>query len=126
MCPAALEQVSGGSGITLKWCRARYIYLFSSERMGKREAGGVQVHPFSRSVSIERVAKNGAIETIGVGAVYAKLVGSASEWKEPHSVFVCKLISCYRLLALVIIHLLHGTVLKVGGERKVDRLRIED
>lgn len=123
MCPAVLEQVSGGSGITLKWCRARYIYSFSSERMGKREAGGMQVHPFSRSVSIEWVAKNGAVETFGVGTVYAKLVCSASEREEPYSVLVYEFITGDSLLAILVIHSLHGSILKVSREGEGDNPR---
>lgn len=94
--------------------------------MGEGETGGVQIHAVGRGVAIERVAKNGTIETIGVGTMYAKLVGSACEWEEPYSVLIYEFITCDSLLALFIVHLLHGTVLKVWGEREVDRLKIEN
>ena len=80
----------------------------------------MQKHPFSRSVSIEWVAKNGAIETIRVGTVNSQLVCSASEREKPYSVLVYEFITGDSLLALVIIHLLHGTVLKVRGEGEGD------
>jgi hypothetical protein len=49
--------------------------------------------------------------------VYPQLVGSASEREKPYSVLVYEFIPSDSFLALVIIHLLHGTVLKVGRER---------
>ena len=80
----------------------------------------MQIHPFSRGVAIERVAKNGAIETIGVGAVYAKLVGSASEGEKPYSVLIYEFITGDSLLAILVIHSLHGSILKVSREGEGD------
>ena len=115
--PEALDNVSGGSGTNSEWCRAFYFYLITREGVCEGKASGMQIHPFSRSVAIKWVAKYRSPQSVRVGTVNSQLVCSASEREEPYSVLVYKFITGDSLLALFIIHLLHGTVLKIRGER---------
>ena len=88
--------------------------------MGERQTGCMQKHPLCWGVAIEWVAKYRSPQSVRVGTVNSQLVCSASEGKEPHPVFVCKLISRYRLLAILVIHSLHGSILKVSREGEGD------
>ena len=88
--------------------------------MDERQTGCMQKHPLCWGVAIERVAKYRSLQSVRVGTVNSQLVCSASEWKEPHPVFVCKLISRYRLFAFFVIHSLHGAILKIRGEGEGD------
>ena len=104
-----MERISEGGG-------ANYFYLFASEGVGECQSAGMQIHPLCWGVAIERVAKYRVIQSVRVCTMYAQLVCSACERVEQHSVLTHKSILGYRLLAFLVIHPLHGTMLEVGGE----------
>jgi len=108
-------------------------------RMHELQSFGMQVKPLRR-LSVERVTHNGAVQAVGMGAMYAELVGAAGFGVEGYEGFGLGSVIPRRLniplapfvrgiddfiagnsrLAVLEIHHLQGTVVEIGTEREAD------
>ena len=108
-------------------------------RMHELQSFGMQVKPLCR-LSVERVTHNGAVQAVGMGAMYAELVGAAGFGVEGNEGFGLGSVIPRRLniplapfvrgiddfiagnsrLAVLEIHHLQGTVIEIGTEGEAD------
>ena len=86
--------------------------------MLESEACGMKHHALGRGVAIERVTHDGTAQTIEMGTVDAQLMCSASKREEAKARGTDYLKLRHRLLTILVVHPLHGAVLKIGRKRE--------
>ena len=109
--------------------RARKLLFYpkhhplSGHRMRELQLLGVQAESFGRS-AVERVAHDGAMQSLWMGGVYTELVGASRlriKGNEGASVFSCQyFVIGQGRLAVQEVYYLTGAVVQVGTQREVD------